>query len=130
MKEEDSILNFEIMDHLIPKTFGFAEEKYKTIEDWMYYKWFYSLPGIVMEFLEVPWLLQDQTCYKKDGYIHELQQATISQVSVRVMWVKDWMQNNLHILFPQVGYINTSKQDLDFWCVNHALQWQEHTSAL
>ena len=111
------------MDHIIQNTFGFAAEKY--IQDWMHYKGFDSLPDIVMDFLEDPWRLQDQTSYKKDGTTHELQQATISKVRVLVMWIKDWIQKNHHMFFPKVGYINISKQNFDLWHVNHALQPQE-----
>ena len=57
IKEEDSISNKEIIDHVIQNTFGFGEEKYKSIEDWMHYKDFDSFPDIVLEFLENPWRL-------------------------------------------------------------------------
>ena len=42
------------MNHIIQNTSGFAEEKYKTIEDHMQFNGFESLPVIVMEFLEDP----------------------------------------------------------------------------
>ena len=89
IKEEGSITNQEIMDHVIQNAFGFEEVKYKTIEDWMHYKGLDSFPDVVLEFLKNAWRLQDQTLFKKDGTTHEIQQATTSKIWVLILWVND-----------------------------------------
>ena len=54
IKEENSITNQEIMDHVIKNTFGFGDDKYETSEDWMHYKGFDSFPDIFLQFLKDP----------------------------------------------------------------------------